>query len=451
MTTQTTPKTAPVSAGKFTQGSIMRHVLTNTATGSIGLVSVFVVDILNLFYISRLGHQELAAAIGYAGTILFFVTSIAIGLSIAATALTSRALGRGDREEAKQLAGASLWMMAICMVTLVVLAFPFLDNIVALLGATGETAHAAVRFMQIVLPSSLLLGLGMCLGALLRAVGDAKRSMYVTLGAGAATAILDPLFIFGLNMGIDGAAIATSLARIVMLLIGFHGLLRVHKLYARPTAATLQRELKPFVAIALPAVLTQVATPVGNAFVTESMAQFGDAAVAGWAIIGRLIPVSFVVLFALSGSIGAIIGQNYGARRFDRLRTTITDSLKITVVYVLVVWLLLALCSGLIADAFGAKDVSRELIVFFCTFVAGSFLFNGTLFVANAAFNNLGYALYSTALNWGRSTLGVIPFVWLGAQYYGAKGAIAGYGLGVVIFGIVAGILCFQVLKKLDR
>jgi Na+-driven multidrug efflux pump len=71
----------------------MRHVVVMTATGSIGLVAVFIVDALNLFYISLLGQQELAAAIGYAGTLLFFSTSIAIGLSIAATALTARALG----------------------------------------------------------------------------------------------------------------------------------------------------------------------------------------------------------------------------------------------------------------------------------------------------------------------------------------------------------------------
>ena len=92
---------------KFLTGSTMHHVLTMTATGAIGLIAVFVVDLLNLFYISRLGHKELAAAIGYSGTLLFFVTSIAIGISIAATALTSRALGRGDRHQAKQLAGAS--------------------------------------------------------------------------------------------------------------------------------------------------------------------------------------------------------------------------------------------------------------------------------------------------------------------------------------------------------
>jgi Na+-driven multidrug efflux pump len=83
--------------------------------------------------------------------------------------------------------------------------------------------------------------------------------------------------------------------------------------------------------------------------------------------------------------------------------------------------------------------------------VAGSFLFNGTLFVANAAFNNLGFALYSTLLNWGRATLGVIPFVWVGAHYFGAVGVLAGYGLGVVLFGVIGGVLCFKVLARLER
>lgn len=436
---------------KFLTGSTMHHVLTMTATGAIGLIAVFVVDLLNLFYISRLGHKELAAAIGYSGTLLFFVTSIAIGISIAATALTSRALGRGDRHQAKQLAGASLILMATIMVCLIVLSLPFLNQLIALLGATGETARLAVRFMYIVLPSSILLGLGMCLSALLRSVGDARRAMYVTLGAGAATAVLDPIFIFGFNLGIDGAAIATSLARVVMVVLGFNAVLKIHGLFAWPPVSVFKRELKPFMAIALPAVLTQIATPVGNAFVTQSIAQFGDSAVAGWAVIGRVIPVAFVVLFALSGSIGAILGQNYGAKRFDRLRSTMNDSMIITVIYVLVVWLLLALGRNLLADAFGAQGTAHELITFFCVFVAGSFLFNGILFVSNTAFNNLGFAFYSTALNWGRATLGVIPFVWLGAQWYGAKGALAGYGLGVVFFGVLAGVLCFRVLRQIEK
>ena len=427
----------------------MRHVVTMTATGSIGLMAVFLVDALNLFYISLLGQQELAAAIGYAGTLLFFSTSVAIGLSIAATALTARALGRGDRGEAREIAGASIAYMVILMAATVALAYPFIGDLVQMMGARGQTAQLATEFMQIVLPSLPVLGTGMCMGALLRAVGDAKRAMYVTLGAGAMTAVLDPIFIFGFDLGIHGAAIATVISRFALVGIGLHGLIKVHNLVAMPSAGVISREFRPFLAIGLPALMTQIATPVGNTYVTTTMAEHGDAAVAGWAVVGRLIPVAFGALFALSGAVGPILGQNYGARRYDRLISTMRDSLVFIMIYSLFTWAILALFRNQIADLFGARDEARDIIIFFCLFVAGSFIFNGMLFVANAAFNNLGFALYSTVFNWSRSTLGVIPFVWLGSQWYGASGALAGYGLGAVVFGLASVIVSFRVISKI--
>lgn len=437
--------------GKFTQGSTMRHVVSMAATGSVGLIAVFVVDALNLFYISLLGQQELAAAVGYASTLLFFHTSIAIGLSIGATALTSRALGRKDLVQARQLAGTSIIFIGGVSVALVLLSYPLLEILLALLGAQGETLRLALRFCRMVLPSVPMLALGMCLSALLRSVGDGKRAMYVTLGAAVATVILDPLFIFGFKLGLDGAALANVCARLVLIGVGFHGLLKVHRLFARPSRAVFFQGLQPFLAIGIPAILTQVATPVGNAMVTRAIAQYGDHAVAGWAVVGRLIPVAFAGVFALSGAVGPILGQNLGAKKYDRLRSTMRDSLLVTLVYVLAMWLLLALTRHHIADVFGAQDAGREVIEFFCLFVAASFLFNGSLFVANAAFNNLGYPLYSTMLNWGRSTLGVIPFVWLGGSWYGLVGVLAGYGLGVVFFGIAGVVLCFHVMRKLEQ
>ncbi len=447
---QPPPLVAPLQ-GKFVTGSTLKHVLNMTAAGSVGLIAIFAVDLLNLFYISLLGQKELAAAVGYAGTLLFFVLSAGIGLAIAVSAVTSRALGQGDRERAKSLAGASLVLMVSSMTVVAAVAFPFLDPLLRVLGATGVTAELALRFSRIVMPSAPLLGAGMCLGALLRALGDGKRSMYVTLGAAAATAVLDPLLIFGLGLGLDGAAIATVLARFVMLGIGLYGLLRVHKLFAWPSGAVLRSTCKPFFAIGLPSVLTQIATPVGNSFVTAAIAPYGDDAVGGWAVVGRIIPVAFAALFALSAAVGPILGQNLGAKRYDRLQSTMRDALKVVVLYVLAVWLLMGLCSTLIASVFGAVGQGRVVIVFFCIFVAGSYVFNGAVYVANAAFNNLGYVLYSTALNWGRATLGVVPFIWLGGHYFGIKGVLAGYGLGVVLFGVVGIWGCFKVLAQIER
>jgi putative MATE family efflux protein len=441
----------PASHAAFTTGSTLRHVVVMTATGSIGLVAIFLVDALNLFYISLLGVQELAAAIGFAGTLMFFTTSVAIGLTIATSALVSRALGRGAREDAARLGGAAMVFVAIASGLLVALLWPFLDFLVGLMGATGETRALAVRFLQIVVPSSPILALGMCATGILRGVGDARRAMYVTLAGGIVAAIVDPILIFGLDLGLDGAAISTVVSRTALLVVGLYGAHRVHRLVAMPDRARLVAASRPYFAIAVPAVLTQVATPVGNAYVTAQIASFGDDAVAGWAIVGRIMPVAFGAIFALSGAVGPILGQNYGAGYHDRLRQTMRDSLLVTLVFVLVVWALLAVFRGNIADLFGASDGARAIVTFFCLFVAGSFLFNGALFVANAAFNNLGFATYSTVFNWGRSTIGVIPFVWVGAQLYGAEGVLAGWGLGAVVFGVAAVIVCFRVIRRIGE
>ncbi len=430
----------------------MRHVLVMTATGSIGLIAIFVVDFLNLFYISRLGQQELAAAIGYAGTVLFFTTSVCIGITIAGTALVSRALGARRREEGRRLAASSLMFMAAGAAALALVALPLLSPMLTLLGAGGRTLDIAWRFLVVVVPSTPILGIGMACSGLLRAAGDARRSMYVTLTGALVTAMLDPLLIFGLGLGVDGAAIVSVIARLALAAVGLNGCIKVHDLVAQPSLAGAMRDADALARIAVPAVLANIATPVGSAFVTAAIARFGDSAIAGYAVIGRMTPVAFGAIFALSGSIGPILGQNFGARRFDRVRRTLTDSFLLTVIYCLAMWAMLALAQDPIITLFGATGEGAALIRFFCDYVAGTFGFLGAAFVGNAAFNNLGFATVSTAFNWGRATLGTIPFVWIGARYFGADGVLAGQAAGGVVFGLFSIVACYRVVDRLaDR
>jgi len=438
-------------AGKFTEGSTLRHVLVMAATGSVGLMAIFVVDLLNLFYISLLGEQELAAAIGYAGTVLFFITSVGIGVTIAVSALVSRALGARDRPAARRIAASGLGFMAIVMIALSVLAYVVMDPLLTMLGAAGRTKELAYRFLVLTLPSNAFLGLGMAYSGILRAVGDAQRAMWVTLSAGIAAAIADPVLIFGFGLGLDGAAIAMILSRLLLTAIGFHGAVVVHDLVARPSPVDMIRDMAALGAIAGPAVLTNIATPVANGYVTAEIARFGDPAVAAWAVIGRLVPVAFGAVFALSGSIGPILGQNLGAKRYDRLKRILTDALVVTLVYVVVMWALLALAQDAVVTAFAATGDAAALIRFYCGFVAGTFVFMGALFVANAAFNTLGAPLYATAFNWGRATLGTVPFATLGGRWFGAEGVLAGQGLGAIAFGVGAVAVAYMVIARLER
>lgn len=434
----------------FVTGSTMRHVAVMTGTGSVGLMAIFMVDFLSLLYVSWLGRSETTAGVGFATIVLFFAISVNIGLMIGVTALTSRALGAGERDRARRIGGSSLVIMMLAGTAVTLAIWPFLPAFLTAIGAKGEAHAIALRFLIIVLPSNVLMAIGMGLSGTLRAVGDAKRAMYVTLAGGIATAALDPLFIFGLGMGVDGAAVATVLSRMIFAAVGLHGAVRVHGLIARPRLADIAQDARPLLGIAGPAILTNLATPVANAAVAAIMARFGDKAIAALAIIDRLVPVAFGALFAMSGAVGPILGQNWGAGRFDRMRRALNDAVTLAGIYVLVMWVALILGRHALADLFQATGLAAEIITLFCWISGPTWLALGALFVANASFNNLGFPFYSTAFNWGRATLGAIPLAWLGAVHDGPRGVLVGVAVGAVMFGAGALVMAYRVIGTLE-
>jgi putative MATE family efflux protein len=436
------------SAPRFVTGSILAHVTVMAGTGAIGLMAVFGVDLANLFYISLLGEKSIAAAIGFAGVVGFFQTSVSIGLTIGVGAIASREIGAGRLGEARRIAGASLALMlgvsAVIGVGTVLLLGPILD----LLGATGETRRLAEGYLAITSPTLPLLAAGMCLASLLRAVGDARAAMNVTLVGAVATALLDPVFIFGLHLDLDGAAITTVLSRGLLAILGWRAASGRHDLVARIDPAHLVADVRRVMVIAGPAVLTNLATPVGAAYVTRAMAGFGPEAVAGQATIDRLSPVAFGLVYALTGAVGPILGQNLGAGRFDRVRETLRQSLVVVVATVLAAWGVLALAADPIRWIFSLDGDAVVLVGLFCRWLAGAFMFTGFLFVANAAFNNLGNPLLSTLFNWGRATLGTIPFVTIG-RAHGPAGVLYGQALGSLVFGLAAMLVAFRVTARM--
>ncbi len=419
----------------FTVGSPLRHVLVMTATGSIGLMAIFVVDLLSILYISWQGAPALTAGLGFATQVVFLVMSINIGMSIGVSALVSRAIGAGDRAQARRLASSGLLQSFVLSSAAGFALFPFRDPVLRALGASGAALEAASTFLAWTLPFTGVMAIGMALAGLLRAAGDAKRAMYVTLFGAIATAIIDPILIIGLKMGVLGAAITTDFSRCVWVMVGAWGAIKIHRLVERPRWVLAMDDLPEIFAIAGPAILTNVAAPIASLYSVSVMAQFGESALAAGSIIDRIVPVAFGPLFAMSGVIGPIIGQNYGAGLIERVRATLTSSFGFSAVYVAIAWALLYLSSPAIVKLFSAQGQTADLVLFFCAWGALGWVFLGCLFAANAAFNNLGHATISTAFNWGRATLGFIPFVTIGAHYYGPQGVIMGAVVGAAVFG----------------
>lgn len=433
---------------KFLEGSLFRHVTVMSLTSTIGLMAVFLVDFVDMIFISMLGKAELAAAVGYAGALLFFTTSFSIGMAITAGALVARAEGAGDEILAQRRASTVLIWGIVFGAVFAAVVWLNLAPLASFLGASGETLDLAVSYLRIIIPTMPILLVGMVGSAILRAHGAASKAMWVTLVGGGVNAVLDPILIFGLNMELAGAAWASVAARFAIAGTAFWFILRDHGGLAMPTVSDVFGDVRPIFAIAAPAILTQLATPIGQAYVTRSMAEFGEAAVAGMAIVARITPVAFAVMFALSGAVGPIIGQNYGAGRHDRVRETFRDALIFSAIVVALVAAVLFALRGPIVTLFEADGVTRELVFLFCGPLALAYFFNGVIFVANAAFNNLGHPFWSTLVNWGRHTLGTIPFVIAGAALFGAPGVLIGQAAGGVIFGLLAWVMAAQVMNR---
>ena len=434
--------------GGFTRGNLFRHVSVMSFASSIGLMAIFTVDLIDVVFISMLGRSELAAAAGYASTLMFFASAMNIGVSIAAGALVARAEGRGDRAQARDYATSTAVIAVVAGLLLPLLALPVIGHLLGFVGATGTAAELAAGYLWIILPTTAVSGLSMVAVAVLRAYGDARAAMYPALFGAAVNLALDPLLIFTFGMGIEGAATATVAARLATVVVAFGLAMARYRAFARARLHRVSRDCGAAMGIAVPAVLGTVATPMGTAIVMREMAKYGTDAVAAMAVINRMVPVVFAVVLSISGAIGPIFGQNFGAGRMDRVQDTFVEGLRFLAIYVVGMSALLYLLRDPIADLFGADGQMRGLLYLFLGPVALASFFNGAIFVANATFNNLGRPAYSTGVNWARHTAGTWPFVLAFGAIWGAPGVLIGQAVGGAVFAGVGIWLAMRVIEE---
>ena len=438
-----------VIASSFTQGNIANHMLKMALTNMVSLSVFFSVDLINIYFISLLNKAYLVAAIGYASAILFFTSSLTIAMVIAVTATVAKSIGQKQIQQAKRIATTSFVITFILSIFITLIIFCYASELLSLMGAKGASLEAAETYLKLTIFSFPMIAIAMQVTAILRVLGKANIAMLCTLLAGIINALLDPLFIFYFQWEINGAAYATILARIVMLAIASYYLLHRYQFIASQSLLDSWANIKKVAKIALPASLTQITTPLSHFYITYEVAKFGAESVAAWTIISRLIPVVFVMLFAMPGAIGPIISQNLGAKKLNRVKNTLNHSLNFIIKYVFVSALILSLLQENLVNLFNATSEAAILIRFFCQYIAISFIFVAMNLVAMSFLNNIGRPKLATLLNLAKISLGTIPFVSVGAYYYGAQGILMGQALGSVVFGLIAVVVCYFTLSRL--
>lgn len=447
------------SGTSYTEGPVFRHISTLSVTSAIGLLAIFAVDLVDVFFISMLGVPELAAAVGFAGTALFFGAAICIGLAIATSTVVAQAVGASRLEtnnstrhsrpvdDSASLATHGLLYGLLLTIPVAILSTVYAPQLIGLLGAEGHTLALSVTYFRIVGISLPVLGLAMAGTSLLRSVGEARLSMWSTILGGLVNAILDPVLIFALNLDLTGAAIASVISRCTVAGFALYFVTSRYQLVQRPQLPLFFKHARALTQIAVPSLITNLAGPFGAAYATSQMARFGTDAVAAAAVIGRITPVAFAGIYGLSGAVGPVASQNMGAQRWTRVRQTLIASGQFVVLYVLPVALIVFLLRDILVQIFDLEAEAAQLLRFYCTFIVISYILFGLQLAANPLFTALRHPGFATISNIGRDLCLGIPLVFAGSHWFGAQGVLAGQAIA----NMIAGILAFSIALWLTR
>lgn len=416
----------------------------------VGMVAMITVNLVDTFWVSRLGTSALAA-MTFTFPVEALVVNIAIGLMIGTSVAVARAVGAGRPEEAQRIT-TDATLLATGVVALVAGAGLLGQRaLFRALGADGALLDDVVAYMTPWFVGVGFLVVPMIANGALRALGDPQTPMRVMLVGAVLNAVLDPIFIFGWGpvpaMGLRGASLATVLARFVVMVLVFWVLIRRARLLdlRGVSAAGLRRSWAAVGRVAAPAVVTNAAGPLAVAALTGLLAQHGPAAVAAWGVGARVDGLLLLVPMALSGALGPFIGQNAGAQLRARVADGLRRALWFTVGWGAVTGALALAFAPALAAAFTADPAVQAQITGYLRVMPVGYAFVGGVAVGSAALNAVDRAGRAAALSVLRSLGLALPAAAVGEALAGVHGLL----LGLVGASIAAGLLGVRWLTDL--
>jgi putative MATE family efflux protein len=422
----------------LTTGSVTRHLLKTSSFMLVTMVFQTLYFLVDLYWVGRLG-KEAVAAVGVAGNLTFVVLALSQMLGVGTTTVVSHAAGRKDRERAVLLFNQSQVLSLVCGLVFLLVMMALRVSYTRALAADAATAALAADYLLWFIPAMSLQFAMVAMGSALRGTGNFKPGMIVQTTTVVVNMLLAPILIFGWftghPMGVAGAAISTLVAvvvGVVWLSTYFtSGNEFLHYRWADwpPRFETWASMLK----IGLPAGVEFAITAVYLFVVYAVCRPFGASAQAAFGIGLRLVQSMFLPVVALAFAAAPVAGQNVGARKADRVRTTFLSAVGmaagITAVFATTGYLEAERFMGIFSDD---GDVIR-IGVDYLHIVAWSFVASGVVFVSSSMFQALGNAVPPMLTSIGRILLVSIPIIVLSRR--------PGFGLNTIWYISVAGTL----------
>jgi len=388
----------------FTTGSINRAIVLLSIPMILEMVMESLFAVVDVFFVSRVS-VEAVATVGLTESVITLVYSIAIGLSMAATAMVARRIGEKRPEAASNTATQALLLGIAVAIILGIPGIIFAEDILRLMGGSPTLIASGVNYTRIMLGSNVVIMLLFLLNGVFRGAGDATLAMRSLWLANGINILLDPLFIFGIGpfpeLGVQGAAVATAIGRGIgvayqlYLLMVKGGVVRIKWQAMRPDWNILNR-------------LTRIgATGAGQfliasaswIFLMRIIAVFGNEAVAGYTIAIRLIVFTILPSWGLANAAATLVGQNLGAGKPERAETSVWRSAFYNMLFLLSVSLVFITFARPILGIFNSHPEVLDAGALSLRIICLGYVFFAYGMVISQAFNGAGDTRTPTIIN----------------------------------------------------
>ena len=405
------------TGGDPTSGPLRRAVILLAIPMVLEMVMESLFAVVDIYFVSKLGDQAMAGvALTESG--LTIIYTLAAGLSIGVTAMVARRVGEGNRDGAARAATQAIFLGIVVAVVFGVCGVVYAADILRLMGADAEVVAAGLPYTRIMLGGNIVILLLFLQNAAFRGAGDAAIAMRVLWIANGLNIVLDPLLIFGVGpfpeLGVQGAAIATTIGRGIAVLVQLHtllrrgGTLRIRRPHLRVQPAIMTR----LVRLSATGTLQTFIATASWIGLTRVTAEFGAEALAGYVIAIRIILFAILPAWGLSNAAATLVGQGLGAGDPDRAERAVWISCKLNLAFLGAVGLVFLVFAPQIVSIFGGTGAATATATDGLRIVSIGFVFYAYAMVLTAAFNGAGAVWTPTILNFFCFWLWEIPLAW---------------------------------------
>lgn len=419
----------------------------------IGMLINALYNLVDAYFVGGLGESPMGAI-----SIVFPLGQVVVGLGLmfgnGAASYLSRLLGRGDRDTANKVASTTLYSSVIIGAVIIIFAAIFLKPILFLLGATDTIMPYAVAYARIYVISCIFNVFNVTMNNIVSSEGAAKTTMCALLLGAVLNIGLDPVFIYVLDMGVVGAAIATAISQLVSTLVYVAYVFRKKSAFSfsirnfNPSKQILIEILK----IGVPTLTFQLLTSLSIALINRAANGYGDAVIAGMGAVTRITSMGTLVVFGFLKGFQPIAGFSYGAKNFARLREAIKTSILWSTCFCVVVGLLMIIFPEQIISQF-ANGNAKMLSVGQKSLMANglSFFLFGFYTVYSSLFLALGKGTAGFVLGACRQGICFVPVILFLPIVWGMNGILYAQPIADVLSAIITIFMAIHLHKELEK